>query len=88
MFTEDGFSLPPSPPPKGSPPYCQGFHNAIPEFLMSHMRLYIYVWVVTGQSFWMFPSKLEGDLIYGHLWNGQNWVYTRFPWNTLDCFAS
>jgi len=87
MTPAENLPFPPSPPPNISPTSCHGFNDAIPKFLRQHMRMYIYVWMYTGQSFWMYPVSLNNERIYGHIWNGQRWVYTRFFWNSMESFA-
>lgn len=87
MAAMENIPLPPSPPPTVRPTYSLGLHRTSHEFIRQNMLMYIYVWMCTGQSFWMYPIKIDNNKIYGHIWNEQQWIYMALHLNSIECFA-
>lgn len=63
-----------SPPPRTEPEYCPSLRATGPTFIRAHLHYYTYVWMVSGESFWLYPiSTTDGDIL-GYAWDGAVWV--------------
>ena len=77
-------SLPPSPPPAFQPPYCKLAPRITPEMLTAYLNTYIYVWIVQGCSFWMFPEIYKNDMLCGYIWSGESWEPACISYKLID----
>lgn len=65
---------PPSPPPSAVPAYCKYLSGSGPYLIEQYLQYYTYIWMRTGESFWMYPFMIKEDLLYGFAWDAVQWV--------------
>ncbi len=75
--------MPPSVPPTITPLYCKGAMKPTKEMLNAYIKTYIYVWLVNGGSFWMYPQRLYDNMLCGLIWSGEGWEPCCFSINLI-----
>jgi hypothetical protein len=75
---------PPSPPPSVIPSYCKITIRPKPEILRQYVNTYMYVWLVNGSSFWMYPKKFNNYILSGYVWSGKGWETICFSEKLID----
>ena len=77
---------PHSAPPKTQPVYCRGSLKPMPELLKPCIKTYIYIWLVNGGSFWMFPQNIIDNMLCGLIWSGESWEPACFGFKLIKSF--
>ena len=89
MFTRPSISSsslrPPSaPPPAGVPQYCPALSSTGAEYITQHLRLYTYIWMKTGHSFWAYPLAVIDDRLISYAWDGKQWNLVEIELAAID----
>lgn len=66
--------LPPSRPPETVPVFCETKMQISAETFKPVLNTYVYIWLVNGGSFWMYPKKIIDELVCGYVFTGEKWV--------------
>lgn len=74
---------PPSVPPNITPLYCKSAMKPTKEMLSAYIKTYVYVWLVNGGSFWMYPQRMCEDMLCGLIWSGESWEPACFSVNLI-----
>jgi len=53
-------------------------------FIRAHLNYYTYVWMDTGEQFWMFPLYATNGDILGYAWSGDAWVPVRVSVKNIE----
>ena len=69
---------PPQPPPRFIPDFCQNEEMLTPEILRNHLHHCIYVWLISGHEFWMFPTAFDNEVMEGYIWDANGWTRYAF----------
>lgn len=69
------------PPPAFIPPK--------PEFsyVVDCLYQYTYVWLLNGDNFWFYPTRVEYGEVSGYRWNGAFWMYYGIDPRFIDAVA-
>lgn len=78
---------PTSPPPRTIPPKPSYIPPQPSTYLVDCMYEYTYVWLVNGESFWFFPTRVEYDGVSGYRWNGRYWMFYGIDPRLIDAVA-
>lgn len=73
------------PAPKYTPPYSyimQGTGRCIIE---QYLGMYVYVWLLSSEAFWMCPKQIKDGIVYGFVWRSYKWTFSSFPQLRIDC---
>ncbi|PKM62865.1 MAG: hypothetical protein CVU97_03105 [Firmicutes bacterium HGW-Firmicutes-21] len=81
---ESRSKLPLSPPPPVIPSYCGISIKPTPEILNAYINLFVYVWLINGSAFWMFPKKIHKNILCGYIWSGKSWESACFSHVLID----
>lgn len=74
---------PTSVPPEIVPPYCRGALKPTKEILSAYIKTYVYIWLVNGFSFWMYPQQIVNNMLCGVVWAEENWEPACFSINLI-----
>jgi len=69
---------PPQPPPRFAPDFCKNPELLTNGFLRNHLHHYVYIWLLSGHEFWMFPTQLDGNTYTGYIWDADGWKRYTF----------
>ncbi len=72
---------PTSPPPRRVPP------KPSVSYIVDCMYEFTYVWLITGERFWFYPTRLEYGEVSGYRWNGVFWTFFGFDPRYIDAVA-
>ena len=91
MMYGSNFRIP--PPPSFAPNVIIPNHSkniqkaATYEILNQYLLSNIYVWLKdTGKSFWMYPVRINKNIIYGYVWKNHKWNYTYIYLHKINFF--
>ncbi|WP_123042474.1 transporter [Cohnella candidum] len=67
-------------PPLGTPAPTLPPPDYIPvppygTYIVDCLQNYTYVWLVNGESFWFYPTRVEYGEVAGYRWNGAFWYF-------------
>lgn len=81
-----GNKMPP-PPPKHVPLMPKAAVKQVSPISIRPCRYqYVYVWLVNGNSFWVWPTNITRRTLVGFRWNGFRWVYIGLDLNSIIAF--
>lgn len=69
----DSSNIPPSRPPNITPLCCKCKKKFDAESLKPYINSFIYVWLINGSSFWMYPKSIKNNMLCGYIWIGESW---------------
>lgn len=76
MDMDEDFGPPSGPPPSAAPSKAQAGGKAVDLGSLRCCRFrYVYVWLNSGRSFWMYLVFVGRRSIAGWRWTGRRWVY-------------
>ncbi|MDL2217292.1 hypothetical protein LJC27_01365 [Christensenellaceae bacterium OttesenSCG-928-M15] len=84
MFDQSAYSVPLSPPPSVTPPYCRLRIKVIPHMLFRLLERIVYVWLHDGSGAWVYPLAVDEWLVYGYCWMEGAWFPCEFPWSEIN----
>jgi len=79
------YSKPGIRPPYTIPKYCSIMRGTGPAVIGQHVGLLVYIWTVSGSGFWMYPTSIRNNVVYGYVWDGTRYQYTFFEISQIDC---
>ncbi len=76
---------PQQPPPKFKPKYCPAMKGTGSKFIKQYIGLFVYVWTVKGEGFWLYPTGINRDVLYGYIWYRSKPHNIHFHISKIDC---
>ncbi|OME84936.1 transporter [Paenibacillus lautus] len=73
--------VPQSPPPTFIP------EKPAVSYIVDCLFQYTYVWLLNGERFWFYPTRLEYGEASGYRWNGAYWTYYGFDPRFIDAVS-
>ncbi|MCL2753704.1 MAG: hypothetical protein FWE44_06110 [Defluviitaleaceae bacterium] len=73
-------------PPRHIPNRVPGFKAINPGGIVRCMDNNTYIWLVSGQNFWFYPTFVGRRSIAGYRFVRNNWVYMGFDINLIESF--
>ena len=80
------YSQPPSPPPGVIPGYCKKGPGVNEQTLRAYLGTYLFIWIIGGQKYWMYPNRVDTTMLYGYLWDQGHWHSAAVPLMYIDSF--
>ncbi len=79
---------PPSFPPPLIPARPHDFSPYLvqPSFLRNYAHSVFFVWLATGESFWLYPTALLDTMLNGYRWVDQGWAPIELNWHYIQSF--
>lgn len=72
-------------PPNVIPKYCRAMKGTGPNFIQQHIGFLVYIWTVSGSSFWMYPMGIRNGVLYGYIWKASHYRYSQLRVSMIDC---
>lgn len=72
---------PTSPPPAYIPP------KPAVSYTIDCLNQYTYVWLLNGNSFWFYPTRVEYGEVSGYFWNGAYWLFYGIDPRLIEAVA-
>lgn len=72
-------------PPKFAPKYCSAMKGTGPKFIKQYIGLFVYIWPVKGDGFWLYLTCFNGNVLYGYIWYRSHPHYIHFHISKIDC---
>jgi hypothetical protein len=76
---------PPAPPPPAVPQYSPFPNDFGSDLIKQYFYYFVYVWMMHGNSFWIYPVDVIGDVLFCYAWDGLDWKYIRLKISQIDC---
>ena len=73
---------PQSPPPTFIPP-----KPTTPSYIIDCVYNNTYVWLINGEGFWFYPTRVEYGEVSGYRWNGVFWMFYGIDPRFIDAVA-
>lgn len=78
-------NIPTTRPPNMVPGYSRSLRGTGPGSIRQHIGYLIYLWTITGDGFWMYPTEVRGGILYGHIWKNSRYEYGQLRVSLIDC---
>lgn len=73
------------PAPTYDPPYSIIMQDTGRYVISQYLGIYIYVWLLSGEAFWMCPTQIRYGFVYGFIWCNYEWIYSCIPKMLINC---
>jgi hypothetical protein len=50
------------------------------------MNRFTFIWLINGNSFWFYPTFIDGQFVYGFRWRVNRWEFDRINLNRIIYF--
>ena len=77
--------MPTTRPPSMVPGYCGILRGTGPASIRQHVGYLVYLWTVSGDGFWMYPTDVSNGILYGYIWKSSHYEYAQLRVSLIDC---
>lgn len=77
---------PPGRPPERTPEKRASLYAVDPGAIRNCLFQYTYVWLINGNSFWMYPTFVGRRSVSGYRWTKFGWTYIGIDLNLIETF--